>query len=572
MAEPNTHLSAREHAVVIALVSIVVYVIQFLCRGLDDNRLTSWQWAFAVADGPLLFLCLAGCLAVAAMARNPLTRLRPNNALLFLLSFCAGAVFWGEPEVIVDASRYFTQAKHLELYGIRHFWDAWGHQLGAWTDMPLIPFLYGIIFTIFGEARIWIQVFNSLLFSGSVVLTALIGKELWDEEAGFQAGLLLLGMPYIFTQVPLMLVDVPAMFLLVLSLYLFLRALRGGGLMIAAAAAAITATAYAKYSTWLMLSVLVVTAVVEAAPVWNSAPQRSRLIRNCLGVFLAAGLAAGAVFISKADVFSAQIHFLNAYQRPGLQRWGESFISTFFFQIHPLVTLAALAGLYTAIWRRDLSFLVAVWLVLLVVLLQVRRIRYIVMVFPMLSLMAAYGTYLIRETATRRFFVICVVVSSLLIAAGAFLPFLKGYSVTNLAGAGRYLDALPERAVRVYTPLPADPALNPAVNVPLLDLYTRKRIIYDYDPKAYSRPLDKIATSALRFTWEYRNPPYYAADSVSDRDCAVVVISANRETTLPAAASAALTDYRETRSYSTTEGLFGNQTFVKIYRKNAVFD
>ena len=93
--------------------------------------------------------------------------------------------FWKVPEVIVDASRYFTQAKHLDVYGIGYFLREWGRDINIWTDMPLIPFLYGLIFKLFGESRIYIQAFTTLLFSLTVVLTYNIGKTLWDETVGF---------------------------------------------------------------------------------------------------------------------------------------------------------------------------------------------------------------------------------------------------------------------------------------------------------------------------------------------------------------------------------------------------
>ena len=65
-------------------------------------------------------------------------------AALFIVSFAVSAMFWQEPEMIVDASRYFTQAKHLELYGFGYFFREWGNGINAWTDLPAIPFLYGV--------------------------------------------------------------------------------------------------------------------------------------------------------------------------------------------------------------------------------------------------------------------------------------------------------------------------------------------------------------------------------------------------------------------------------------------
>jgi len=130
---------------------------------------------------------------------------------------CAAACFWKEPEVIVDASRYFTQAKHLELDGLGGFVRGWGREIPAWTDLPLVPALYGFVFRTFGETRVAVQAFTTLLFAGTVLLAFRTGKALWDEEVGFAGGALLLAIPYLLTQVPTMLVDVPTMFFLTLA-------------------------------------------------------------------------------------------------------------------------------------------------------------------------------------------------------------------------------------------------------------------------------------------------------------------------------------------------------------------
>ena len=70
---------------------------------------------------------------------------------------------------------------------------------------------------------------------------------------------MLLGIPYLLTQVPLTLVDVPTMFFLMLAVYTFLLAVRSGGAArMACSAAAIVLTVLAKYSAWFMLTVLIV--------------------------------------------------------------------------------------------------------------------------------------------------------------------------------------------------------------------------------------------------------------------------------------------------------------------------
>jgi hypothetical protein len=407
-------------ALLVTLAVLLTFLAFFVFRSADDNRLFSWTWVFAGGNASTIFLLLIlGIILAFSLARVSLIERGPI-AFLFLFSFVTTAVFWSEPELIMDASRYFTQAKHLEVYGIEYFIREWGKDITAWTDLPSIPFLYGLIFTCFGENRIAIQIFTTLLFSGTLVLTYLIGKMLWNEEIGFSAGMLLLGMPFLLTQVPLMLVDVPTMFFLTLSIFTFMKALDQGGVpMIALASLTVFFTFFSKYSTWIMLSVLGIILLVYLKK------ESTVTFRRSVAVLLLSGLLIGTIAILKFDLISEQIRLLLSYQKPGLGRWGESLISTFFFQIHPFITLAAAFSLFVAFKKRDLNFIIISWLVFFVFVFEIRRIRYILPVLPLLALMAAYGLQKIGSKELRRFIVFTIAISSLTIAIFAYLPFAR---------------------------------------------------------------------------------------------------------------------------------------------------
>ena len=245
-----------------------------------------------------------------------------------LISFFLAAIFWKVPEVIVDASRYFTQAKHIKVYGIGYFFHEWGRDIMAWTDLPLVPFIYGLIFKFFGEHRLYIQIFTTLLFSLTVVLTYMIGKTLWDKQTGFIGGLLLLGIPYIYSQIPLMLVDIPTMFFLTLSIFTIIQALKQGGIgFITISSIALLLTFFSKYSSWLWLTVLFIIFMVFL----RIAPQK--IFKRGGAIALLSLLLVGTAISFNHDVISDQIGLLISFQMPGLRRWGESFISSFFFQI-----------------------------------------------------------------------------------------------------------------------------------------------------------------------------------------------------------------------------------------------
>ena len=566
------------YVLIISLLTLSVFLTLFIFRSLDDNRLTSWQWAFTGVDVTGIFLILILGIIIAYTLSKVSFPERNPAVFLFLSSFVISVLFWKEPEVIIDASRYFTQAKHLKIYGIKYFIGEWGRNINAWTDLPLVPFLYGLIFKFFGESRTYIQIFTTSLFSMTVVLTYLIGKTLWDENTGFFAGVLLLGMPYLFTQVPLMLVDVPTMFFLTFLIFTFIKALERGKKWIAISSVAIFLVFFSKYSTWLMLSVLVVIVLVYLIQNTEHRTQntehktpdsklQTRYIYRSALVALIAGLFIGVVILFKFDVFSGQVNLLLDYQKPGLKRWGESFVSTFFYQIHPLITIAALYSLYVAFKKRDLKYLIISWLIFLIVLLQIKRIRYIIIIFPMFALMASYGLQVVKNKELRRFVASCIVVSSLVLAIFVYLPFLQKMSPVNLKNAGRFLDSVDATNIEVLTPPSTNHVVNPAVSVPILDLFTEKDIYYYHDA-SFSLPFERIRESPLRFTWEYKNPEYYSVNGKGAvGNTAIVVISSELRQTMPDYITQRTKGFHMSKIFKDSVGVFKYVTIIKIYQQ-----
>lgn len=546
-------------------VFLLFFAVLFLCRAADDNSLFSWAWIFATVDASrVYFLLVAGLALSSFLSRAAL----PDNyqiPFLAVLSFAVILPFWNESELIVDASRYFTQAKYLEVYGVGYFLKEWGRTIPVWTDMPFVPFLYGLIFKLFGESRLAIQLFTTALFSLTTVLTYLIGKTLWNREIGFSAGLLLLSIPYLMTQVPLMLVDVPTMFFLTLAIYAFLAAMnKGGAARTVFSPAAIIFVVLSKYSTWFMLSVLGVVLIVYSIGPAGSKDRRP-LLRG-IAILFAAAAASGALLFLKFDVVSEQLRLLHEYQRPGLARWGESFHSTFLFQVHPFITVSAAASLAVALRKRDTRYAIISWLVLLIVLFGIRRIRYTLPFFPMLTLMAGYGLQVIRQDKLKRFILLGTVTTSLVIGLFAYLPLAESMSAANLKHAGEYLNTLGPGEIEVITLAPAEPVANPAVAVPLLDLFTDRHIRYRYRQEG-SLSREEIERSSLRFTWEYRNPAYYTAGPHEKVNIPVVVISEASNGPLPQPVAQRLEGYQLSKAFNASEKIFQYNVGVRIYQK-----
>jgi len=549
---------ATPQLVLVSLLAMGTIAAQFLLRALDDSRFTSWRWAFAeVAPARLYALAAAAIVLAHLAARLDLPGRRPA-AVLFVSSCAVAVCFWGEPEAIVDAARYFTQAKQLEVHGLGYFLREWGREIQAWTDLPLVPLLYGLVFDVLGESRTAIQAFTTLLFAASVALTQRIGRALWNDEVGFQAGALLLAMPSLLTQVPGMLVDVPTMFFLTLAVFAAIRAFETGTPgRILLASLAVSLALLSKYSAWLLLSVVPAIGVFQRRSVPR--PLRTAALLAVIPVALL-----GAAGLARPRVLAEQLALLLGYQVPGLGRWGESLASILLFQIHPFVTAAALLSAGLALRRRDPRYAIAAWPVLLLLVLGVRRTRYLIPTFPMLALMAAYGLQAIRVREVRRLVLTCAVATSLVVAYCGHLPFLRSLSAMNLLRAGEYLDSIDEEVAEVITLPGASPEVGPAVSVPLLDLFTRKALVHRGELAPASPPAG-METSPLRFTWEYRSPGYYAPAGHLGA-AAVVVICSDLVEPLPERVAARLEGLRLAREFATDEGVFRHRTLVRVYR------
>ncbi len=545
----------------IFIISLVTPLVLYLSRHIDDNRLTSWQWTFADIS-PLFFLVVLAFVLLMAWVVSGLSLRKHRVLFLFIVSFVSASLFWGEPEAIVDASRYFTQAKQLKVYGVGYFIQEWSKEVFAWTDLPLIPLMYGLVFKFFGEQRIFVQIVTTLSFSGTVLLTFQFGKMLWNEDVGFYGALLLLGFPYLFTQIPLMLVDVPTMFFLMFSLVSVVRALQKGGLMwVVLAGLSLFFVFYAKYSTWLMLSVMPIIFVYF----FLKAPLQTTKRGGAVAV-LALSLI-GIVLFFYRDVMISQLEFLVSYQKPGLKMWGESYVSTFLFQVHPFITAGAIFSLLVALRKKDWRYMIICYLVLLLIFMQVKRIRYTLPVFPMLALLASYG---LQEIPNRRILnqlVFSIAGTSLVVALLGFLPFLKTMGVHNLQTAGKYLDGIGVERAEVITVTRENPVLNPAVSVPLLDIYTEKKLIYKGRTPS-PQEMEKAKSSPLRFTWEYPMPDYYMFEDGREKQTDGLVIVADvPDFSQDPDLLEKIAAFSQSKTFQQTSGVFQHQTYVTIYHK-----
>lgn len=549
-----------EYDLIISFAGLLAFFLLYILRFLDDNTLTSWKWIFRdIHIGKtVLFLCVV--LICAFFISKVSVAEKYFVPILLLLSFGFIPPLWMEPEVFPDAARYFVQAKSLKLYGIGYFFREWGRDINAWTDLPVVPFIYGLLFNYCGEARVCIQFFNTTVFSLSVLVTFFLGKELWDGETGFYAGLFLMSIPYLLIQAPLMMVDVPTMFFMTLTVYTYLKAIKKGGLLIGIAPVIIALTLLSKYSTWVMSPILPLITSVYA----KSLPKET-LRRSVITVFLAGSMC--VLFIGcKFDVFQGQIEILRSYQWPALGKWKEGFISNFFFQSHPFLILFTLYGAYRAVKEKDRRFLIPLWFAFFVLTLRANRIRYIIPLFPLFALTASYGLRGFGSDEAKRFTAYGSIGFSLLLVFGGFLPFLEGTSMGNLRLAGKFIDGLDYPSVLVRTLPQRVSSGNTDITVPILDLYTDKTITHNqgsFKLKDYER----IKKSPLRFTWEFGSPAFYRDNQAVGESPVVLISGTKAEETGPGFSFPPESEFNLLKSFEASSGVFRYKSFVYVFAK-----
>ena len=552
-------LTRTESLLLVLFITLLIFPLQYISRSLDMSTLTSWRWVFADKGPASVFLLLLPALLLALPLSNSDLPEKHPAVLLFLLSVLSCLPFINSPEYLLDSARYFLQAKYLEMYGISAFFQEWGKEVTAWTDLPLVPLIYGILFKLFGETKLVITFFNVLLFGLIPIITYLIGRLLWGRTTGFLAGLLIMASPYLPTQVPLMLVDIHVMFFLLLAVYTFLLSLeRGGFLLTLGAALAIILALFCKYSTWPMLGVLGIIVLIRIDT------QTRIVIKRSLTVAVLTGLLFGTIFMWKGTLILEQINFLRTYQLSGLKNWQEGYASVFFFQSHPYIFLAALFGCCRAAINRDRNIFIIVWFAALIFFLELKRLRYLLPLLPFLSLTAAYGLQAITIAQVRRYIVYCAVLSSLVVGISIYRPFLAVTSMSNLKNAGSFLNTLQADAVEVYC-LPQVHSLgNTSVAVPILDLYTDKEI-YQNQTWNSEEGYRKAQNASLRFTWELSQPAYYRDIKYADMQLPVVVISSEPISSISEQLAKKYPSSRVIKKFTNSSRVFRYQTFVTIF-------
>jgi len=566
-ANNKQSLSTTLTLVFISILTLNIILLQYIFQSFDNNRLLSWQWVMNRENILLIFsIIIAGTIIVYEICK---LHISTTWALLMLLagSYLIGVVSWSSPEVMIDSARYLNYAKYIESHGFVYFLSEWGYAVNAWTDLPLTPLIYGALFSIFGESRGAIQIINTLFFSASIYVTYLIGKELWNKKTGMYAAILLLAIPFLHIQPSQLMVDVSAMFFVSAALLTTIVALKRHSTYWAILAClTIVCALITKYSAWLVLcSLLTIPAVLSSHRMTEHIKQKIDKQLIIIVTFTSSLLS--IIYYLYHPVIFNQINILMDYQLPALQRWQESYISTFFYQIHPFITLASITSIFIAIKRKDVRFLVPGVAVLIMLIMEINRARYLVILFPMLALSAAYAICQINNQLISKFITGNAVMAALIITLCANINFLHSISTVNLKNTGIYLNTLSEHDVAVILLPQTQTTINPKIALPMLDYFTDKKVYTLYQtPETITGHASGVKNSPTRFTWEINYP--YTKTNLNElqNNTVIVLIASEINQKIPNKVKTLLSDYEIDRTFEISDKVFRFQTVISLYR------
>jgi hypothetical protein len=138
-------------------------------------------------------------------------------------------------------------------------------------------------------------------------------------------------------------------------------------------------------------------------------------------------------------------------------------------------------------------------------------------------------------------------------------------SAKNLQNAGKYLDEQKIASAGVV-PLPQkEQILNPVISVPLLDIFSKADLLLLSNQEVETVDQRKIATSSLRFTWEYPLPSYYMQDDRGSQPQGLVIVESQENQTVPLSTRMFVRKFKHKKTFNISTGWFTHTTIVNVY-------
>lgn len=423
-------------------------------------------------------------------------------ACLVLLTLASQIFFLRIPETNPDFTRYIQHAQIFTDYGPLYYFDQWGSAFSTHVDLPTGSLPFGILFMIFGENRLIIQIFSVIIVITTAYLIFLLGNKIFSKKCGIISALLFLSFPFLLTQIPLLLVDIVSMFYLTAFAYFaycYLEDGNAGALLLSGALfflAAFSKILTPLFLLGVVLGLLIVTTVkydtiqpylrlsllffVSLIPSVIYFVHLSHLFSGTILTHInriyslpidwtvfCAGLVITSILLAASPLFIlvAKKAILRSSWRVGCPHLDIILIgivycilfallffdfgrSHFYLRSLPIAVgiipaLLALISIGSVIRKRELMAApLILWLIIPILFMPNTMYKYLQPAYPAIALLCGLTICWIRNVRAQKYITVGAVLMGLIIALGVFYPMCMTHSQSNIQSSVEYFDTV----------------------------------------------------------------------------------------------------------------------------------
>jgi 4-amino-4-deoxy-L-arabinose transferase-like glycosyltransferase len=425
-------IQTRNLLAVMASLQVLWIVTMWMTGGIPNWRKLPALLVYNVVVGLMIGHVPAGFVSRIRQLKERLVQ----NERTLILTLCgvvlmAGVVYARYQRPYVDEGDNFDASKIVAEEGVDQFFANYASLpwLGE-QHPPMMPLFYGFAMRILGVNLFVIRLVSLVLAIATVLLTYLVGRELYNPDTGLLAAFLLLSFPLFLRMSAAALTDIPVTFFFSLVLFSTLRLLRTPSYRLAGVAGlSIGAGLLSKYTMVLIYPVLLSYVAV-------SRPFRRLKYHLLVLTLVSIGiLGIWLAYAYQSGFLAAQQDTITSYASAvTATRWGKRWMlemvstrltSALGFYNIPMLFLGGL----DLVRRRDqASIFVILWItiVFLVLILTLPDARYFMPAFPAVAIGMARGLRRISEATERG------VLLALLYCGGALYLFVDLYRAPHL--------------------------------------------------------------------------------------------------------------------------------------------
>jgi 4-amino-4-deoxy-L-arabinose transferase-like glycosyltransferase len=369
---------------------------------------------------------------IRALARQLLGNERRMITLLCLLTLGPGALYAAYQNVWpFDEHLSYVASQTLAQQGAGRFFE--GYARAEWLGNqhpPLVVLINGFVIRFTGASIYGLRLLTLLFAAGTVVITYILGRDLYDRRTGLLAALLLLSFPLFFRLATVAITDAPVAFYFALALLLALRLARApSGRLAVSLGMVVAAGMLTKYTMVLVLPVMLALLVLYGG-LWRA---RKQLL--VAGLIAASLVGLWILYAFQIEVAGGQQETLTHYAGLVLYTdYGRQLLlETVTVRLPSAVGTYNLPLLLLGAWhllrqRSTSDRLLMLWIgtVSLVLLVTLPDHRYFVVIFPAAAIVAARALKSIPGAPAR------VLPLALLYCAGALYLYADWNRATHL--------------------------------------------------------------------------------------------------------------------------------------------